>query len=197
MNILQKIIGVVAIAVFSAASPVPEKFDEFQQGYYIDRKKEKIEGWVRYVKGIRPKLEYKENLDDKKIKKLNAFSCSGFGMGADTRFVVCPKATIVKIAGLNRTVAYDWLRVIEEGNITLYKYYTETESKDKRDFTPIDVEVGLVRNGESWLVPLSGNDDKTQQMLEVLFPGQPKTVKALMSDNWDDVVKFVQDYNKK
>lgn len=195
MKFLGRSIWMMMLMVLCTASFAQADFEEFKEGYYITNKDEKVQGWIRYVKGVRPKVEYKKSRDGK-TRYVTAFGCKEFVMGPDIRFVRVPKSVIVKVAGLNRTVTYDFFRVIEEGKINLYKHYTETESKTKHDFTPINVEIALIRKGDSRLVPLSGDDKKTQESLEALFPGEPKAVKTLMTGNWEEILKFVRDYNK-
>jgi hypothetical protein len=184
------------LAVFSTAYSEQAEYDEFAQGYYITDKDKKIQGWLRYVKGVGARVEYKA-LEDDRIKKLSAFSCKEFVMREDIRFVRVPRRVIVRVGGLNRTLVYDFLRVFEEGKINLYMHYTELESKTKKDFTPENVDIPIIRKGDSEMVPLSGNDNKTLESLEELFSGDKKAMKALTSGNWDEILKFVQEYNRK
>ena len=197
MTFLLRTIAVMMLTVFSSAYAEQADYDEFKEGYFITDKDKKIDGWLRYVKGMRPKLEYKVSGDNVKIRKLNAYDCKEFVMGSDIRFVRVPKRVIVRVAGLNRTLVNDFLRVFEEGKLTLYKHYTVTESKDIKDLKPIDVEIAIIRKGDSELVPLSGNDNKTQEKLEELFSTDKKAMKVLTGGNWDEIVKFVQEYNRK
>ena len=185
------------LAVFSTAYAEPAALDEFKQGYYISDKDKKIEGWIRYVKGTRPRLEYKVNEGDKKIKKLDAYDCKEFVIGSDIRFVRVPKRVIVKVGGLNRTLVNEFLRVFEEGKINLYMHYTELESNSKKDFTPTQIEIPIIRMGDAEMVPLSGDDSKTQEKLDAMFPRDSKGVRTLMSGKWDEILKFVQEYNRK
>ena len=197
MAFLLRTIGVILLAVFSTAYADTAEYDEFKHGYYISDRDKKVEGWLRYVKGMRPRIDYKVNEGDKKIKRLDAFDVKEFVMGSDIRFVRMPKAVIVRVGGLNRTLRNDFLRVFEEGKMSLYMHYTELESKSKNDFTPTDIDIPIIRMGDAELVPLSGDDNKTQAKLQDMFPRDNKAVRTLMSGKWDEIVKFVQEYNKK
>ena len=195
MHFLLRTIGVVILAVLSTSSSEPAEFNEFKQGHYINNKDEKKEGWIRYLKGNSPRVEYKETAESKKVKWVTPFFCKEFVM-EDARFVRVPSPVMIRVGGLNRKLSNDFVRVFEEGKINLYMYYTESESKNIKDLTPVNVEIALIKK-DAGLVPLSGNDAKTQQQLEDLFPRDPKAIKTLMSGNWDEIVKFVQEYNSK
>ena len=197
MTFLLRTIGVLMLAVFSTAYSEQAEYDQFTQGYYMTKKDEKIEGLVRYIKGKSARAEYKETADSRKVKVLSVLNCKEFGMEGGIRFVKVPKSLMVRVGGLNRVLSQDFVRVFEEGKVNLYKYYTDTESKDIKNLARVDVEIPIIRVGSGNMVPLSGNDSKTQEQLEELFPREPKAIKTFMSGNWDEIVTFVQEYNKK
>ena len=197
MQFLLRAIGVMSLAMLSTAATELSGFDEFKQGYYITKKDERKEGWIRYLIGNRSRAEYKETADARKVRSVTTMNCKEFGMEGGIRFVKVPKSVMIRVSGLNRVLSEEFVRLFEEGKINLYMFYTEVESKDIKDLRPVRVEMPIIAMGDGKLIPLSGNDSKTQQQLEEIFPRDPKAIKTLMSKNWDEILTFVQEYNKK
>jgi hypothetical protein len=193
---MKRIIGLLIFIMLTGNSFAQVDAEAFSPGYYINRKGNKVPGWIKYHRRYQ-RIEYTATADAKKTIYVMPYNCREFVMDSVARFVICPRPVTVRYGGWNRLIHEDFLQVFAEGKISLYKHYDEVESKTKLDFTPTKVESVIIRKGNSSLLALTDDEEKNREKLEALFPKERGVVKALMGKDWDETIKFVREYNAK
>ncbi|MBK8087156.1 MAG: hypothetical protein IPK31_03930 [Chitinophagaceae bacterium] len=185
----------VIISVLSLNCYGQDYEDIFLRGYYVNNNGEKVEGFIKYKQGTNSRLVYKKTLDSRN-KKLDKSEVKEFFIGSNIHFIKCTQDIKVRVQLWNISMESDFIRIFEDGKISLYIHYIKFTNPQPTPY-PVIIETILIKKqGSEVLEPLSDNRDKKRRKLEELFPGEPNVVEGLSQDNWEDVLSFVRAYNK-
>lgn len=169
------------------------EFRKFYKGYYINNTGEKIEGFIKYIRGNNGRIEFKKNEEDKK-KKVQTIECSEFVLDSSIRFIKAG-GFYAKMGISNEYIERDFLEVLEEGKVSLYKHYGTVGSYAIGN-TYAEIE-NLVIKKEDFYVGLHPNIKKRKKELKERYADSPDIIDILVYKDENEMRKLIKEYNIK
>jgi hypothetical protein len=167
-------------------------FRKSHPGYYIDSSGKKSEGLIRYIRGNNPRIEFKADKDEKK-KKIYPATCVEFGFDSTSRFIKA-EGFAIRIGVWYPDVTSDFIEVLEEGKISLFKHYSIVGDGSTGT---LDVENLVVKVHGSSYVGLHPNVRKREKELKEVYIDNSDIIDILINKNVDAMRKLIKEYNLK
>ena len=179
----------------SFLSPSPILNNKYQPGYYID-KGEKSEGYIYFNYVNFQKFNFKKELKGKK-RTIRVENCDGFVVG-EHRFKVI-KDIKLKVGIWSLSPPKAFAEVIKEGQINLYKVYSQVGSGNMYSYGSTEVINFIMEknnSGEYILVP-PNSSTKFKKIVGKLCQDKKEIADKIANEtyNLENILKLIDDYN--